>query len=48
VLDHGASYERQRAIVAGGGDLTDVVDALITEFTEDRFVVPGEAAHAGT
>jgi glutamate---cysteine ligase / carboxylate-amine ligase len=48
VLDHGASYERQRAIVAAGGDLTDVVDALITEFTEDRFVVPGEAAHAGT
>jgi hypothetical protein len=25
-----------------------VVDALVTEFTENRFVVPGEAAHAGT
>jgi carboxylate-amine ligase len=48
VLDHGASYERQRAIVATGGELTDVVDALITEFAEDRFVVPGEAAHART
>jgi glutamate---cysteine ligase / carboxylate-amine ligase len=48
VLDHGASYERQRSIVATGGALTDVVDALVTEFAEDRFVVPGEAAHART
>jgi carboxylate-amine ligase len=48
VLDHGASYERQRSIVATGGGLTDVVDALVTEFAEDRFVVPGEAAHART
>jgi len=46
VLDRGASYERQRAVVAGGGNLADVVDALVTEFAEDRFVVPGEAAHA--
>jgi carboxylate-amine ligase len=48
VLDSGASYERQRAIVASGGGLSDVVDALVTEFAEDRFVVPGEAAHART
>jgi carboxylate-amine ligase len=48
VLDNGASYERQRAIVAAGGELADVVDALATEFAEDRFVAPGEAAHAGT
>jgi glutamate---cysteine ligase / carboxylate-amine ligase len=47
VLDHGASYERQRAVVATGGSLTDVVDALVTEFAEDRFVGPGEALHAG-
>jgi carboxylate-amine ligase len=48
VLDIGASCERQRAIVASGGGLSDVVDALVTEFAEDRFVVPGEAAHART
>jgi carboxylate-amine ligase len=48
VLESGASYERQRAIVASGGGLSDVVDALVTEFAEDRFVVPGEAAHART
>jgi carboxylate-amine ligase len=48
VLDHGASYERQRAIVAAGGELTEVVDALCTEFAEDRFVAPGEAEHGRT
>jgi len=48
VLDQGASYERQRAIIEGGGDLTDVVDALVTEFAEDRFVAPGEVTYAGT
>jgi glutamate---cysteine ligase / carboxylate-amine ligase len=48
VLDHGASYERQRAVVAAGGELADVVDALVTEFAEDRFVPPAEAVHAGT
>jgi carboxylate-amine ligase len=47
VLDRGASYERQRAVAANGGALTDVVDALVTEFAEDRFVGPGEAPHAG-
>jgi carboxylate-amine ligase len=46
VMDHGASYERQRAVVAAGGGLTDVVDALVKEFAEDRFVGPGEASHA--
>jgi hypothetical protein len=35
-------------VVAGGGDLMDVIDALVTEFSQDRFVLPGEAAHAGT
>jgi carboxylate-amine ligase len=45
VLDQGASYERQRAIVAEGGDLSDVVDALVAEFAEDRFVGPEEAVH---
>ena len=42
MLERGASYERQRAVVANGGELTDVVDALVTEFAEDRFVRPGE------
>jgi glutamate---cysteine ligase / carboxylate-amine ligase len=47
VLDQGASYERQRAVMADGGALTEVVDALVTEFAEDRFLCPGEAVHAG-
>ena len=47
VLDQGASYERQRAVMADGGALTEVVDALVAEFAEDRFLCPGEAAHAG-
>jgi glutamate---cysteine ligase / carboxylate-amine ligase len=47
VLEHGASYERQRAIIAGGGELTDVVDALAAEFAEDRFIAPGEVTYAG-
>jgi glutamate---cysteine ligase / carboxylate-amine ligase len=47
VLEQGASYERQRAVMAYGGGLTEVVDALVTEFAEDRFLCPGEAAHAG-
>jgi len=46
VLERGASYERQRAVVATGGGLTDVVDALVTEFAEDRFVGPGEDRYA--
>ena len=47
VLDQGASYERQRAVMADSGALTEVVDALVTEFAEDRFLCPGEAVHAG-
>lgn len=47
VLDRGASYERQRAVLADGGGLTEVVDALVKEFADDRFLCPGEAAHAG-
>ena len=46
VLDCGASYERQRAVLATCSGLTEVVDALVTEFAEDRFVGPGEASHA--
>ena len=48
ILEHGASYERQRAIVAAGGSLEDVVTALVTEMREDRFVSAREVAHAGT
>jgi glutamate---cysteine ligase / carboxylate-amine ligase len=47
VLERGASYERQRAVIATGGGLTDVVDALVTEFAEDRFVHAGEDRDAG-
>jgi carboxylate-amine ligase len=47
VLDHGAPYERQRAIVADGGSMEDVVSASITEFREDRFVNAREVTHAG-
>ena len=45
VLERGASYERQRAVIAAGGPLTNVVDALVTEFAEDRFVGPEESSH---
>lgn len=34
-LDKGASYERQRAVVAEGGSLVDVVDMLATELQGD-------------
>ncbi len=47
VLDHGAPYERQRAIIAAGGSMEDIVGAGITEFREDRFVNPREVTHAG-
>jgi carboxylate-amine ligase len=47
VLEHGAPYERQRAIRAEGGTLENVVDAAIKEFYEDRFVSPREVAHGG-
>jgi carboxylate-amine ligase len=45
VLEYGASYERQRAVLAQADDMTGVVDALVTEFAEDRFVMPGEDVH---
>ncbi len=45
VLEYGASYERQRAVLAHTGEMTDVIDALVTEFAEDRFVIPGEGGH---
>ncbi|AFR09540.1 glutamate--cysteine ligase [Nocardiopsis alba] len=35
ILDKGASYERQRAVVAQGGSLQDVVDMLSAEFVGD-------------
>src|SRR5215469_8534046 len=47
VLEYGASYERQRAVYAGDVDLTSVVDALVAELAEDRFVLPDDGAHAG-
>jgi glutamate---cysteine ligase / carboxylate-amine ligase len=47
VLDQGAPYERQRAIVAAGGSFEDIVSASVTEFREDRFVNPREVTHAG-
>ena len=34
ILTAGASYERQLAVVTGGGDLADVVQSLVREFAE--------------
>ena len=39
-LADGASYERQRRVVAAGGSLVDVVDSLIAEFENDRPTPP--------
>jgi len=47
VLEYGASTERQRAAHAADADLTSVVDALVTEFAEDRFVLRGDGGHGG-
>ena len=47
VLEYGASSERQRAAHAAEADLTSVVDALVTEFAEDRFVLRGDGGHGG-
>jgi len=48
VLEAGASCDRQRAVrAAAGGDLACVVDALVTEFAEDRFVVTDEGGGNG-
>ena len=42
VIEEGASYQRQRAVAAAsGGDLTAVVDSLLTEFaTNERTALP--------
>ena len=32
---------------SGEGDLTSVVDALVTEFAEDKFVLRGDGGHGG-
>jgi carboxylate-amine ligase len=45
VLEHGASYERQRDVYLRTGDLVSVVDALVTEFAEDRFCTYGDGGH---
>ena len=34
IMDVGPSYQRQRAVVAGGGSLPDVVDTLIVEWEQ--------------
>jgi carboxylate-amine ligase len=36
MLDQGPSYARQRRVVAAGGSLPDVVDALVAELRDDR------------
>jgi carboxylate-amine ligase len=36
ILQHGASYVRQRRVVAEGGTLLDVVDSLVNEMETDR------------
>ena len=47
VLEYGASNERQRAVHSRDADLTSVVDALVTEFAEDSFVLRGDGGHGG-
>lgn len=47
VLEQGSSSERQRAILADGGTLQDVVDATVIEFAEDRFVTSNPNREAG-
>jgi carboxylate-amine ligase len=44
VAEEGPSYRRQRAVVAGGGTLVDVVDALVAELRTDDVVVPSAVA----
>lgn len=44
VIDEGPSYARQRALVAGGASLADVVDALVDELRTDVPVRPGHLA----
>jgi carboxylate-amine ligase len=45
VLEHGASYERQRAVYSRTGELVSVVDALVSEFEQDRFWTQGDGGH---
>jgi carboxylate-amine ligase len=40
ILEWGNGADRQRAIVAAGGSLLDVVDALAVELAQNQFVVP--------
>jgi carboxylate-amine ligase len=40
LADEGPSYRRQRAIVANGGTLVDVVDAMVTELRTDEAIWP--------
>ena len=41
ILNRGPSYMRQRAVVAEGGSLTDVVDSMVKELGVDRFFTGG-------
>ncbi|HEY1625215.1 MAG TPA: glutamate--cysteine ligase [Streptosporangiaceae bacterium] len=47
VLEHGASYERQRAIYRRTGDLNSVVAALVAEFDSDSFSPGGVSPDRG-
>ncbi|WP_067968670.1 glutamate--cysteine ligase [Nocardiopsis trehalosi] len=47
VLDKGASYERQRAVIDQGGTLNDVVDLLAAEFRAEGAVPDSGAPAAG-
>ncbi|MDT0304601.1 glutamate--cysteine ligase [Streptomonospora wellingtoniae] len=46
ILDKGASYERQRAVIDQGGTLNDVVDSLVAEFRADVFPTAAPSANA--
>jgi len=35
IVEHGPSYVRQRNVIAGGGQLVDVVDSLVSELATD-------------
>lgn len=48
VLERGASYERQRAILERGGSLTDVVDALVAELRTDEIGVTAKPGRRRT
>ncbi|MUL39672.1 glutamate--cysteine ligase [Streptomonospora sp. PA3] len=46
ILDKGASYERQRAVIDDGGTLNDVVDSLVAEFRADVFPTAPPSANS--